>query len=964
MLPIAKKVRPPKDPNAEKLYAETDTLKLPPAAETVHVKEQKEMTYALTRAHRKTGYPRLLGPVGVKKVPPYFIDRAKDIALKLKSYHNRHEKTRHYYDSCAHYDPQDPDLLYHQGVYHGQFNEYSKTLEKMEQCLQINPRDHRALLLKADTHFRMCDFETALLCYLQGINLRYPFKNWFLDGYYRTTALLYDLTCGEIPLYYGGNMKVFYRLVQGQERRPQRLFNDTYKHYDELYPLEPNLTGAQEEINMFHVSKPKPPNHVQRRIWIAAIQQLKGARKCLGSFYDCKVEIEKYLIKQEHFLPRFGRANQTEKIDRALKYLRARIDKFEVICTLMKSRQMRSNYGKPIDWLLEYGRWMAEKAVVSSIPPARVGGLQNSRYKWALSQTLFDIREKPLDVCWVRRHGRSTRSSHLLARRRPWKYMCGYKSAQKGALAALRSGGDEWPFMQKLKTRVWDELGQHAPPPGELKIPKHIREIKKQKDAYEKIRDDLEKASKLSMPPIPNENKGKLYYDPEVNEEQWDENREMVKNSILKRNKVPSLLPLPSEQRPIPANLLEVFETKVHEDVGAWDQRRKMSMELRETLAKAEAVKAAHAAHEKHGLFGPSKSSKKTVVKVKAKKESDTDVTEEDDNRPSVAEEPAVAAVPAVPGPNAAAGAAPVDGEVPADVAALADAAPKKVSMDDEFDEMKGSDLVEKKIKRPIRRPGERPRFDILNQKLNNEYQDRPRLKRRVPKRSDDDDRPVTVVMEERMKTPEELEAEKLLAARADDPVETARRIFDNQKAALLEKSYAVLMTCTKVSEFLEIELELGDLLDTTFPPKNMRFPNGDPIILSGYPAPVADFTRMIPSEIFANRKKRKRKFGGDRAVTAAEAQWEQDAVERLLAEKGRRQSVLQAANSTAYEEAAKPVAAAAAATDDPLTAKEPPPTEIPTEVPTEAGSTLVSTASAEAPATISAESGPVEETK
>lgn len=272
---------------------------------------------------------------------------------------------------------------------------------------------------------------------------------------------------GDLPLFYGGNMKVFYRLVQGQERGPRRMFNDTYKHYDELYPLEPNLTGVQEDINVFHVAKPEPPNHVQRRIWKASMQQLKGARKCLGSFWDCKIEIEKYLIKQEHHLPRCGRPNRSDKIDRALRYLRGRIEKFEVICTLMKSRQLRINYDRPVDWLLEYGRWMRDKRIESTIPKAKTGGLHHTQYKWALSQTLFEIQEKPMNTCWIKKHTQSTRSNHLLARRGSWKYRCGYKSAKRGALAALRSGGHDWPFMQKLKRTVWDELEHHVLDAGE-----------------------------------------------------------------------------------------------------------------------------------------------------------------------------------------------------------------------------------------------------------------------------------------------------------------------------------------------------------------------------------------------------------------------------------------------------------------------------------------------------------------
>lgn len=296
-------------------------------------------------------------------------------------------------------------------------------------------------------------------------------------------------------------MRVFYRLVQGQERgKGLRIFNDTYKHYDELFPLEPNLTGLQEEINMFHVTKPRPPHHIERRIKKAAIQQLKGSKKILGGFWDYKLEVEKHLIKKEYAIPHCGPKDRTEYIERALQFLKNRIDRFEVVCVMMKNNELRK-FSKRIDWLSQYGKWMAADKAPSVIPPAKTGGLATSRYRWALSQTLFDMRNKTLDVCWVRTLKRQTHKQYLFSQRRPWKYYCGYRSAKQGALAAIRISDDaNWSFMQKLQDNVLRNLEPYAPPVGALLPPKHIRDIEKQIVEARQMLDSVAEAPQLVMP--------------------------------------------------------------------------------------------------------------------------------------------------------------------------------------------------------------------------------------------------------------------------------------------------------------------------------------------------------------------------------------------------------------------------------------------------------------------------------
>jgi hypothetical protein len=411
---------------------------------------------------------------------------------------------------------------------------------------------------------------------------------------------------------------------------------------------------------------------------------------------------------------------------------------------------------------------------------------------------------------------------------------------------------------------------------------------------YGRTEDNLAKASKLTMPMMESPDKSKLYYDPETNQRQWDDNRDLVKAALLKRRRVPSLLPLRTENRPLPANLLEVFESRASEDATAWDQRRKMSMELRETLAKAEAVRATQIAQEKNGLFGATKTPKKDVaVKAKMKGNSDVDVRSSSE----------VAVGPGVIVEISAEGAEKF-GTLPADC---------PVSEDE--------DLEQAKSERKVRRPGERPRCDILNKKPDHEYQDKPCVKRRIPKDFMTDDRSLVGTVEELGKTSKELEAESVSSVRVDEPVQIARRIFDNQKAALLERSYAVLMTCTKISEFLEIQLEIGDLLDTTFPPKNMRFPDGEPILLTGYPAPAVEYRRLIPSEIFANRKKRKDKFSGtedEKAATAEEAAQEANTAQQLMAGKSRRRWLPVAASNPVLD-ANEPAAPSATFMEEPM---------------------------------------------
>ncbi|GAU96567.1 hypothetical protein RvY_07996 [Ramazzottius varieornatus] len=750
----------------------------------------------------------------------------------------------------------------------------------------------------------MCDFESALMCYTQGINLKYPHKIPFEDGYYRTIALMYDLTGGEVPMFYGGNMRVFYRLVQGQERA-QKIFNDTYKHYDELYPLEPYLTGVQDEINMFHVTKPEPPDYVQRRVKKTSIMQLKTAHKVLGIYWDNKMQIEKHLIKQEHFLPRQGRENNTGKIDRALKYLRSRIDKFEVICSLMKNKQIR-RYDELTDWLLEYGKWMREKKITSVIPPAKEGGLKNSRYKWALSQTLCKLQEKPMDICWVRQPGRLSRSNHIIARRRPWREICGYRSAEHGAIAAIRTKKcDDLAFMKKLDRTVLSSLKDYAPPENTFRHPKHIKAIIAQAEEYENRMKKIAKASEVSLVDKKEEKEANdnLYYDPDSNEDQWDKNRALIKQAIVKRREHPAILPLPDSpgSRPVPACLLEVFETTAHEDTADWDKRRRKSAELQEDLRKAEATKVAPVHEAKHqGLFAPTKEKKQP----EKKKPKTSDVEENgSQDRLSAGSVPPKESIPADPVEGA-----PGEPEVADATEAGAPGAPER----ERHESLVGAGVRSKENpdddeEVPPPEPAHPPRklrrmivdrgfkYEVLRKKVDNEAPYLPRPRRRTPYMTEDDLKPreEAQVETEHVKTDEELEAERRLAAKADDPVEIARRRFDNQKAALLEKAYSILMTCTKVSEFLELELEIADITHMEFPPNTMRYPDGAPIILRGYPPPADTFTKLTPQDLANGRKKRKKRVG-QAPQTAQEAATEDRAVERLMAEKVRRASLTQ----------------------------------------------------------------------
>ena len=147
-----------------------------------------------------------------------------------------------------------------------------------------------------------------------------------------------------------------------------------------------------------------------------------------------------------------------------------------------------------------------------------------------------------------------------------------------------------------------------------FRMPKHIKAIVTQAEEYEKKKKVIAKASEISMVDSEEkELKDNLYYDPESNEEQWDKNRSMVRQAVIKRREHPTILPLKDSPgtRPVPAGLLEVFETSAHEDPNAWDKRRKMSAELQEELTKAEAMKH-KAVHEgkHHSLFAPAKEKK------------------------------------------------------------------------------------------------------------------------------------------------------------------------------------------------------------------------------------------------------------------------------------------------------------------------------------------------------------------
>ncbi|XP_055336304.1 uncharacterized protein LOC129586863 isoform X2 [Paramacrobiotus metropolitanus] len=688
----------------------------------------------------------------------------------------------------------------------------------------------------------MCDFENALMCYKKGFGLRFPYKNMFLDGYYRTLALLYNITNGTFPVFYGGNMRVFYRLVQGQERGGgQKIFNDTYKHYDELFPLEPNLAGLQEEINMFHVNKPPPPDHVHRRIKKAAVQQLVSAKKILGGFWDYKLEVEKHLIKKEFAIPHTGPKDRTEHIERALQFLKRRMDRFEVVCSILKNNELRK-FDKRIDWLSEYGKWMATDKVPSSIPPAKTSGLATSRYRWALSQTLFDMRNKTLDVCWVRSLKRERHSHHLFSKRRPWRYYLGYRSAKEGALAAIRNRGGDWNFMQNLYDNVLKNVETHAPADGRLPPPKHIRDIGDQIDEYEKKRKVAVLAPQLVMPVSKSEQKDKLYYDPEHDVDKWDNNRDMLRQSILKREDRPGFIPTPDpnaiDARPIPANLLEVFETRVHDEPDAWDRRRKLSRDLRESLAKAEAARAvqAHVADKRPMFAVQATAPEDGKGKGKDdKNEHEADSLEDMTSKSQVSMEPA--------------------DQSPAE-------APAEAVDDEEMEEQ----APKKEPK--VRRPGPRHKYDILDKKSEVDYLFKPRIKRRSEKTIDKQASAISEILidEDAERAAAQQEAERMLAARAEDPFEISRRQFDNQKALYLEKAYNALMSCTKPNEFAELEVEIAELMDAEFPPKTMRYPNGEPITLKGYPPP-APMTKPPISEYFANRNKPKPKKKGGAAA-------------------------------------------------------------------------------------------------
>lgn len=343
----------------------------------------------------------------------------------------------------------------------------------------------------------------------------------------------------------------------------------------------------------------------------------------------------------------------------------------------------------------------------------------------------------------------------------------------------------------------------------------------------------------------------KLYFDPESNIEQWDENRDMLRKAQLKREDRPGFLPPTPDDRPIPANLLEVFESRVHDAPDAWDNRRKLSRDLRESLAKAEAARAVHAMSEKRPLFAAQMAAGKQTGSAKNKPRdshrTENAEVEDSDSFHSLA-------------------------EAGSTVQATAEAAgrpPPAVSPDEE--EFPAQEISKE---RKVRREGPRYKYDILEKKSEVDYLYKPRTKRRLEKKEEHEVVQVAevTVEDENEKALAQLEAERLLAAKAEDPYEIAKRTFDNQKAMFLDRAYNTLMGSSKVAEFTELEAAIGDLLDSTFPPKNMRFPNGDPMILKGYPPPAA-LTKPPISEYFANRNKPKPKKKQAAAVAVDDAE-------------------------------------------------------------------------------------------